>query len=281
MQGQSSVTPLKEFQFESLLRMQSKIVSSIYSRSSSQFQYVHFDLNSGCGKNHDTGCDGSPLAFVEAFQDFPGKVSGHFVDSDQPAITELRSTLSTRESKANLHCYHEDNADFLRLKYSSLIGPNDFGSILLDPNNHVFPASELLEAITSTPKVDLFINIGFTVLKRMRATLPFKQRVHLIAGLLKCKRHWLIRKCFGRWQWSILVGRNTDKIDSWKAQEFHKLSDSYGFEILENAITTKEEREADPKLYLRELRRILADSGISLATRSSNGLAQQLLLSMW
>ena len=291
-QGQGLATEQKIRDLSELFGMEFRIVASILKRYPRLPQrYVHVDLNSGCGYNYEAECDGSPIAFLKAANCFPElDIIPHFVELDEKRHEQLITGVVEylvhcvvvgsfrNESGENFHTYREDNDGFLTYTFPALVERNQYGSILADPNGFDFPLAGLRIATEWAPLMDLFLNVPFNISKRVNATPNFEQRIRGMAALLKLKNDWIIRESTGQWQHSIWIGRNTDKIDEWRKRGFYKLSEPTGWAILEWCCLTAKERESNPEFYLRELRRILADAGISRPAPNGDGLAWQPLL---
>src|SRR4030095_10585909 len=105
MHGQGKTTVMKESAFRGIFWMNLAV------QKKSPFRYHHFDLNSGCGYNHEIGCEGSPLVFLNA-ADAQGvsNFSAHFVDRDREAIKELLTRIAGRECCT---AYNGENREFI------------------------------------------------------------------------------------------------------------------------------------------------------------------------
>lgn len=215
IQGQSRDTEWKERGIRAALTINLSICAQhAYLRRQN---YYHFDLHAGCGWNHRVnpplGVIGSPLAYLEAVVDCEHpRAIGHFVDIDADNCVELAARPQVRCNPGCL-VHNADNAEFC-YEIPSLIKRHGtdlawaFGSILIDPNGPTeVPWDGVAWVLKQCPRLDVIINWPGTGMKRMPDGHENKISILDVPVLLK-KKHWLIRKNIGMWQWSLLIGRN-------------------------------------------------------------------------
>ena len=218
---------------------------TIAAKKAPSAKYLHFDLNSGSGYNCEAGVPGSPLAFLDAVSRsaHPAAYS-HFVDHDKRAIEIL---LKREEIVGRKDCYafHADNKDFIEsipdiLRLVHHAERWHIGSILCDPNGTDVPFKELGWLLNDYPRLDLIVNWNATSVKRCRTVHGSEiPRVADLPGLFN-KKHWLIRKPSGPWQFALLIGRNI-QVNEHRAMGFYHLDGDMGRSIVHRLDNTAKE----------------------------------------
>ena len=213
-----------------------------------QFPYWHIDLNAGSGYNHEAGCIGSPLAFLNAAEKVGKKnYRAFFCDINRAAISELRSTLL---GNPRCSCIHENNRVLLpeiaRLIRARESNPHfAMGTVLCDPNGYFYgdavPTEELYQFCREFPRIDVILNLNVTIRRWIRGNIAARRRgwedkrclrVDELPDFLN-RKHWLIRDLAskGGHQFTVMVGRN-HKMDDHQAMHFHHLHARQGRNIV-------------------------------------------------
>jgi hypothetical protein len=236
-QGQSDITPQKENAFGGIfywdLTIQKKFAS----------YYHHFDLNAGCGYNHDAQCDGSPIVFLDAARrSGVGNFFAHFVDQDGNAIKELQAQVTDDRCTV----YNGDNREFVKAipDLIRLHGGNlwDLGTVLSDPNGIDIPIRELADLSRTCPRLDFVVNYPARVWKRVRAAGFESGKLYLDEMLrLLNKKEWLIQcpLLSDPHEWMILIGRNFP-MGEWRKMRIYKLYSPEGQECLRRSYSQSE-----------------------------------------
>jgi three-Cys-motif partner protein len=239
MHGQGKTTVLKESAFRGIFWMNLAV------QKKSSFRYHHFDLNSGCGYNHEVGCEGSPLVFLNvADAQSVSNFSAHFVDRDREAIKEL---LTRIEGRPGCTAYNGENREFvkaipdlIRLDHGN--PAKALGTVLCDPNGIDLPLNELAQLARICPRLDFVINYPARVWKRARGAGIQSAQLYL-AELLHSldKQHWIIQEPLGCdiHEFMILVGRNFE-FKNWSRMRFHKLDSPKAGEIIQRSFSRNE-----------------------------------------
>lgn len=249
-QGQSIDTEWKERGIKAALIVNLRIFKNKFG-DKSYATYQHFDLNSGSGVNEDFGCIGSPLAFMSAIeQEGLSNFSAYFVDIDRNAI----DSLMKRPGMSHPACthIHGDNASFISA-IPKLVSLNDrpdmaIGTVLIDPNGTDVPIDELAWLSRECPRLDFIINWNSVAVKRCGGR---KRGLNELIDAID-KRFWLIRKPVGKWQWTLLIGRNT-KVGDYQSMGFYDLEGPVGRDIYEKCNYTKsqyQKKREKPQLKL-------------------------------
>lgn len=253
-QGQSLVTEDKARGFGKAFAINLRIFQSRFA-DKSWARYFHFDLNAGSGYNDEADCIGSPLAFLSAVHRLEvTNYRAFFVDISRDAVSELlkRPEIASDERSFVMH---GDNAEFVRAIPSIIEAAGDkahmaIGSVLVDDNGTGIPIHELAALAAVCPRLDLFINITATGLKRAFQTRQLRL-TDIITGIEK--QHWLIREPLGQFQWTMLLGRNV-QVNDHRAEGFYHLESKQGQQALERCNYTAAElreryRKGQPELF--------------------------------
>lgn len=235
-QGQGKDTEFKERGLQSAFSINMKVFNGLKAKVSygSEWRYFHLDLNSGSGINKDVGCIGSPLAFLEAAKIAGcGKYFAGFCDTDESALAELMKRPGV-SGNPDCFLFHGDNASLLEA-YPSIISTFEkpkyaMGMVLSDPNGADIPLDGLEWLSREAPKIDLCLNWNSTQFKRNRGAFGDHRPTMEEAINRLGKQYWLIRQPMGRWQWTLLIGRNM-KIGEHPALGFYHLDSAKGQEI--------------------------------------------------
>jgi hypothetical protein len=235
-QGQGNSTEFKERGLQSAFKINMNVFNGVKAKHAYgvNWRYFHFDLNSGSGINQDVGCIGSPLAFLEAarLSECDNYLAG-FCDTNEQALAELLKRPGIHQNPS-CFCFHGDNSSLIEA-IPSIISNSEkpkhaMGMVLSDPNGADIPFDGLEWLSKETPKIDFCLNWNSTQFKRNRGAFGDHRPTMEEAIDRLNKGHWLIRQPMGRWQWTLLIGRNT-KIGEHPALGFYHLDSSKGQEI--------------------------------------------------
>lgn len=213
------------------------------------YPYFHFDLNSGGGWNYEANCIGSPLAFLQQANNHAcEKFFAGFCDIDKKAVIELlrRPEIANDD---RCHVFHGDNKGLIESIPQLIKAYGDkpdkaIGMVLSDPNGAGIPVDELEWLSYSCPKIDLVLHWNSTQFKRNRGAFGDDRPTMKSALDRLNKRYWLIRKPLGRWQWTLLVGRNIACGGS-RALGFYPLASREGQEFFNTCNFKPDERPED------------------------------------
>lgn len=246
MQGQSEITPSKEAAFHGILTMNLRVHKTKW-----RSRYHHFDLNAGCGYNHQVQCTGSPLVFLSAAA-YVGEehFAAYFVDSDRAAIEEL---LPRIEDDDRCTAFNGDNREFVKaipdlIRFYKEDPTWVLGSILCDPNGTDLPIPELAKLSQRCPRLDFIINYPARIWKRERGAGLESGRLHLdqMVTMLN-KREWWIQTPLksDRHEWMILIGRNYSGMDGvWRKMRIYRYHSPEGRECLRRSYSQRESTDS-------------------------------------
>lgn len=240
-QGQSLVTEDKARGFGKAFAINLRIFQSRFA-DKAWARYFHFDLNAGSGYNDEADCIGSPLAFLSAVHRLEvTNYRAFFVDISRDAVSELLHRPEVTSDERSF-VMHGDNAEFVRAIPSIIEASGDrpgmaIGSVLVDDNGTGIPVHELADLAAACPRLDLFINITATGLKR--AFHVRSLRLSDIVGGID-KQHWLIREPIGAFQWTMLLGRNV-QVNDHRSEGFYHLESEQGRQVMERCNYTAAE----------------------------------------
>lgn len=212
-----------------------------------RFPYWHIDLNSGCGINHDAGCVGSPLAFLQAAYSLKPNYRAFFCDIREEAIIELQERVG-----ANRRCtlLRGNNRDALPLIAGQIRRAERkprfaMGTVLCDPNGYFYgdsvPADQLADFCREFPRIDMILNLNVRTRRLIRGCIEKRRAgwenvsclgLNDLPGFLN-RRYWLIRNLISKGgdQFVLMVGRNY-RLGDHRALGFHHLESSAGQAIL-------------------------------------------------
>jgi hypothetical protein len=248
-QGQSDATEFKERGLEAAFSINTRIFTSKFG---SRFTYWHFDLNCGSGVNEEIGCIGSPIAFLKSTANSGcARYFAGFCDVNPAA---LKSLSECEGVKGNEQCFlfHGDNASLVEA-IPDLIGSRErahraVGMVLSDPNGYAVPLDELAVLSTQCPGMDIAIHWNSRLRKLYRGQgwdfIDIDEAIAMLG-----KKHWLIRKPLGSFQWTVLIGRNV-RVGEHRALGFHHLDSAMGQDIMTRCKARLQERDSQWELPL-------------------------------
>ena len=253
-QGQSDYTKHKQDGLKSLLHVNMRIVKPSLSRcwkpGMPNLSYFHFDLNAGSGYNETEGVVGSPLVFLNTATAEQINYRAFFCDINKESCEKLLGRISHNEKAyvfwGDNRSFSEMIPDIIRLKPESencVTGENPrfaMGSVYVDPNG---PSGLMVDEMASLfrlcDRLDLIVNLSATGLKRSKSA-SWSMTVSELMGKIR-KKHWVVRKFYGPWQWTLLLGSNFDKVPSWKAKGFVLAESPEGIDTLNRMDMTADE----------------------------------------
>lgn len=243
-QGQSDTTPIKTLGIVAAgVSIGAKVHANQHGR---RFPFWLFDLFCGSGYNDQVDCIGSPIAMYEEAIRLGVAPLMHCVDRDPEAIAALseRELVAANFNKS-IWLHNGDNKQFdvmaesrVRERENPLFAQ---GIALFDPNDSVISLDLLAGFSKLLPRIDIVINYSGAAIKR--ANGAGAKRPDLNAYIKAAnKKHWLIRRPIGKWQWSLVVGRNFET-RNYRALGFEHLHDSSGQAALQTLVMTKAESD--------------------------------------
>jgi three-Cys-motif partner protein len=231
--GQSDYTRLKQDILGVFLNVHTKIVKGITERFGwADNQYLYLDLNAGPGVYGDI--EGSPIVFIKTARRNKLKFRAILTEKEIVHCNSLIDRLDCL-SEGNIFdiacqmipysnvvgsCVgrgdvvvvcNEDNENTIKSMktfYSEKDVKSPFGLIYMDPNGCQVRFGELKDLLSQSKlsRLDLLINLSASAIKRNRHNDSVKSIMDSISGIKK--KHWLIRKPYGKWQWTFLLGTN-------------------------------------------------------------------------
>lgn len=238
----SEYTPIKQQALEAALTQQIDLVVTITGKWQNPKTYLYFDLNAGPGVT-DTGHVGSPLVFRRIANEFSSiypyfKYKARLYEIDPRMYTKLIRHIGADRNFRVENCSHEAIGEVLKSALSKPFNQRKwvFGAIYLDPSNAQIPWELLEQANEVFPHIDIMINIACASYKRTIATEGYET---LAEKLPRIKKHWIVRRPFGKHQWSILIGTNWENYPAWQEKDFYPWNDqSVGTAIFEKLVYT-------------------------------------------
>jgi hypothetical protein len=250
----SDYTPIKQQALHDALTQQMNLIVHITEKWNKARPYTFFDLNAGPGMTEDQQ-PGSPLIFRRIASEYMAQWPNfHFEATLYEADLQTYSKLVRVLGNDPRFIIKNENHDELR---SELLKKRDhptkqdkwtFGAVYADPSNATLPW-ELLELFNHVyPRVDIMINIACASYKRTIAQAGYQT---LADRLPTIKKHWIVRKPFGKHQWSILVGTNWEDYPAWRRKNFYPWNDQgVGTSIFEKLVYTPEQLQSKYNLPL-------------------------------
>lgn len=252
----SPYTPIKQQALEAALRHQINLVVHITKKFNNyRHPYLYFDLNAGPGITEERQL-GSPLIFKRIAEEYLRewrnfRFEGMLYEADRQTYLKLKSELKDDPRFIIEQSDHKSLNDWLIQRRTIPFNQRKwvFGAVYADPSNATLPW-ELLEEMNDVyPRVDVMINIACASYKR---TISMAGYQTLADRLPKIKDHWIVRRPFGKHQWSILIGSNWPDYPAWNEKEFYPWNDKgIGTDIFEKLVLTPEQIRAkyQPKLF--------------------------------
>lgn len=256
-QGQSIlVTEEKARGFCSVFEQQIAVVQATQKKWLRNNPYVHIDLHAGSGFNDEVNVVGSPLLFCDiarrhGFENYLLLCSEH----DKGRVKQLANRLAENQ---RAYPFYGDNRELCYalpelLKSWGFDLRSVIGSVLVDPNSvkEQFCWEALEYLFQSVPRLDCIFNYPATAFKRAKKQAELYFHLEDIPQKLH-KSVWFIREPIAQWQFTCLLGRNTDKISS-PGQGFKAWDSQDGIRYRKRATLTAEEYELWSNRYQLQL----------------------------
>ncbi len=251
----SEYTPIKQQSLFNALNQQINLVVHITDKWDRVRPYLYFDLNAGPGITPDNH-PGSPTIFrrvANAYaQNWPKfRFEARLYEADLQTYSKLVQNIGTDSRFTVIPDSH--NALVAELDKRAELPENErkwvYGAIYADPSNADLPWALLAQANRIYPRVDVMINIACASYKRTIATAGYQT---LAERLPHIKKQWLVRKPYGKHQWSILIGTNWPDYPAWEKKDFYRWNDNnIGQEIFDKLVLTpKQRRKRDQLSFL-------------------------------
>lgn len=246
MQGQSEYTEWKE---RGIAAAGVAVTGRIFApKFRTRFPFWMFDLFSGAGWNEKADCLGSPIAMLREAKLLGLDYRLHTVDIDAAACEALmaRSEIA-QEYGHRIFAHHGDNAEFAGVA-RELVRQRErpdmaMGVWLCDPNDSSISMELLRNMGKFLPRMDVLLNVTGSAIKRANGAGGAKATVPEL--MEQCgKRYWLIREPAGKFQWSLLIGRNFE-VGDYPGMGFYRLESSKGRDAFETLTQTKAQLRAD------------------------------------
>lgn len=239
--GNSDYTAEKQAIVRGIMRMHLKICQGIFKRhphSHNVYQYI--DMNAGYG-------DGSPSTFYDEVRHLHLPFQALLIDTQREQITRLQHLFAGQSSSITIM---QGDHNAVVVPHCGSWKRQHLGLCYHDPNGEV--SWEALAHIAAHPqckKLDLLVNMSATAQKRIRLATGDRSKLDEYLNTIE-KKHWLIRKPYGNWQWTFLIGTNWADFPRWKKEDVYDLNSAQGQGIFEKlALTTRERFEAiQPRL---------------------------------
>lgn len=264
--------------------MHAKIVKGLLRKKNRQLKkrYFYIDLNAGSGIYN--GIKGSPIVLLDAisgahiFEPFDvylceiNTESAHKLlqtcisKMDRPSVAQNGRMCEVSSFKGDSLCViNKDNVSWVNDIVSS--GRYDeepyyVGMIYSDPNGcETFNNIARLSKMKALGMVDVLMHLSATTIKRVAGVNPNTTR--LLDGIQSInKKYWWIRKPYGQFQWTFIIGTNWQRFPNLKTFGFYRIDTPEGLEILN--FTHYTQQEAQEQFPNENIRPIANTSNIRL-----------------
>lgn len=250
VQGQGSHTEAKERGIQATLEASLRVAKP---NLKNKYNYYHIDLHSGSGYNEKVGCDGSPVAFLNATDKVNvSRYKAFFIEKDAGNASRLRHRPGVLNND-RVEVIEGDNRDGLNYVMQKLAKANEeprfmLGSVLCDPNGYFgrsVPHLQMESFFRTFVRFDIILNLNITQFKRQRGLVeqgskgwgdrfnPYPSTLPRVFN----KEHWYVRRALGSGhRFIMMVGRNFDlQRNAHEKAGFHRIESADGQLILRNA----------------------------------------------
>jgi len=250
--GHSEYTVTKQRDFEHVLDTILGVARSprCMGQAWAHKEFVYIDLNAGPGVVG--GIEGSPLIFTRRALDLGIPFRAFFFESKSENVHRLSDALadlceSRGVSTDRLQIVPGDHNStvpwFVETHLASL--PRDwvYGLAYGDGNGRDdSPFGPLATIAQRFPRIDHLVNVNTAIYKRVRGAHPDARfLLDDLAGI--DKKHRLIRKPIGEWQWSMVLMSNWGRVPEFRELGFRRLDSEEGRDIFERVNYSKRERD--------------------------------------
>lgn len=241
--GHSEYTELKMYNFKKIAEMHVKICQGIISRNSwCDNKYFYMDLTAGTGVIPDTDLPNCASVMRNTLGNTRMQFQAHFIDQNN--TNTLRRNLGPSPC---LYYYDNDHNHVMKDIISKYVQKPSYGLIFYDPNapgivnGHWQSLNSIADIYNNYPQlgqVDFMMYLSGTAVKRVRH-LTQKKLQDWLAMLNK--KHWVVRKPKGPWQWTFILGTNWDAYPKIRSIGFYPSKTEEGKNIFDTINLTNEE----------------------------------------
>ncbi len=235
--GQSQYTPIKLTHLRQIMETHIAITSAVINKNTYwNKQYLYIDATAGPGYYPGDAelHKGSPMIFAESIENNKMPYEAYFIEQDTNHLKTLISHIPANFQCNPRHGCYEDIIPVITNQEDK----KQLGLLYIDPNN-VMPDINTIKHVSEyRPKMEILVYLAAAALKRTD-----KQLVNYIES---GKKSWLIRKSFGKWQYTFLLGTNSpDRIfhNKFESIDMFSLDTAKGKERFERMQYTKKQRE--------------------------------------
>lgn len=236
--GESEYTPDKQEILTGILAILCGIWRALITKRTATPPVVIFDLTAGDGFCSMTQAGkGSPLLICDQLTKHQLDYRAWFVERDPESYQRLTLSCHNNTRVQVVHADADSELAWFSGRTFLQRHTNAIGLIYADPTGARVPVDGI-NALLSSPAsrmVDVLINVSATSTKRVDA----KRVDDLVASINK--KHWLIRKPHGQFQWTFLIGSNWDNFPRWQRRSFARLESEEGQRWLSQASLTATE----------------------------------------
>lgn len=235
--GRSEVTDLKHAQFREIVRAHLAIFGAVKNKWSGWVTptYHYYDTHAGVGV-YDDGTLGSPVIFMQEAERAGEKFLARFIEQSSRNCKRLASHTDSRCEITHGEYEHV-------LSSEKTFDKTAIGLLFCDPNG-CFDEHALAAFAKRFPRVDILINVNGSGIKRASVKYGetrIKSKLSAVS-----KKHWIIRKPYGKWQFSFALGTDWSPMrDKFQKHAMHDIESDAGGYYLDLLERTNGERLQD------------------------------------
>lgn len=233
--GHSTATIAKQASLGFFLNVHISICDAIAAKWRKPRCYYYVDMNAGCGRNEQEGCDGSPLVFLKAATALRMPYKAWFIEKEKRNTEDLEAALDHLPDWIICRGDHNDIVPEVIKEIPNYAN----GLFYTDPNG--IPSFGLLSSISQIMRVS-----RMDILIRYAASGGKRAGYKLADCIAKIdKKFWLVQEPSSndKWQWTFLLGTNWTKFPEMERIRFYRIDSDRGRAILDRLNYTKEELE--------------------------------------